>query len=201
MNEWARTNIDISNCFADPSWLDGLIQDSIDEGLDYNVWTFRKKDEKQFFTKEWIEYLEDAVGLKFNCCMSIYRNSGYQHRKAHVDISGDTGLNDRIFALNWTYTKDDDALMRWYKLVDYDEQNMLLTPAGTPYLEWNTEVDGLEESGEPCCIGDIPTLCRVDAPHDIEMGQNRRASLSIRFDRVIKTWDEALEHFASRGLL
>lgn len=199
MNNWFRVNIDISNCFANKEYLDNLILASIDKGLELDMWSFKQSNNNKLFKDEWIKYLEDIVGLKYNSALVFYRKSNYQHRAAHIDISGDTQDNDRIFALNWILSKPDLSKMRWYKPVDFNNEDMLITPAGTPYLEW--PIDQLEEYGDYCTIENIPTICRVDVPHDVEMGTERRISLSIRFDRHLTNWNNVIRHFESKNLI
>ena len=176
MQCWARTNIDVTSSLK-IDLKDYLLSDPYrpSEHALYmpdvgGIWTLTPD---VLFSKEWIDYIRNDLGLELDIAQIFFRQPYYQHPGAHVDVAKDLTIYGA--ALNWTLDID-DADMVWYNYPDQDP-NFTQRSASDVNYEWPlgqlTELDR-------CTVGQQPTLVRTDVPHSVDMRSNERWAVSVR---------------------
>lgn len=190
---WHQLNIDISNALRKDLDLKKLYKESEFKDSPVGIWFIQNHELENFFTHEWLEYM-NGIKLPVGSCMIFYRKPHYHYPEVHVDIIRATS-KPAIYALNWILDPDDDSEMIWYDPV-LGEQEILMTPADTPYMSWPA-ADFENINSVRHTIKNIPTLVSTGIPHNVIVNEKERWAISIRFPRAQgpQNWEQAVEFF------
>jgi hypothetical protein len=148
----------------------------------------------------WYHYMLDTWGLRVWHTILFYRPAHYIDDHGHVDldIEDKTKLLDAI-VINWVWGGQRSEMV-WYEMPDrpspikqYEHSSI----GDVVYQGW--PIPELKEC-DRANIGRIPTLTRVDLPHNVDMHQQPRWGLSIRFHPLGHTsWADTVQDFQARG--
>tara|TARA_B110000503_G_scaffold121966_1_gene186063 strand:+ start:1864 stop:2466 length:603 start_codon:yes stop_codon:yes gene_type:complete len=190
MNCWARTEVDTANSLK-IDLKDYILSNPYRPGEHAlyvpeagGIWTLQPKT---LFTDEWLEHITDEYGVKVDMAQIFFRKPHYQHPGAHVDIDQNNNLYGG--GLNWTLDPD-DADMVWYNMPSVDP---VYTKRSETDRNKEWPLDSLTEHAR-CNIGQTPTLVRTDIPHTVQMGENERWLISVRFT-WLSSWDQYVNAF------
>jgi hypothetical protein len=193
---WYRLNIDISNAVRADFDFNKLYSESEFADKPLGIWQFNSDTISKVFTDKWISYTKN-LGLDINGAMLFYREPYFVHSEAHIDVRRNNIPS--VYAINWVIDPEDDSEMVWYNEPTTAKREAK-TEAGTSYSYWRMgEIADLEISR--LCIGNRPTLVRVNIPHNIIVKSKRRWAISVRFaiEDSVQTWNNAVEKY--KGLI
>ncbi len=185
-----RLNIDISNALRVDFDFNKLLEESQFANASSGMWGYSKNQLLDVFNHQWLDYMS-SIGVPLSGAVLFYRKPYHINKYAHIDIRKDHG--DSIYAINWLLDPEDDSEMVWFNTPKTPGEDGV-TKIGSVYKSWPmAEVKDLEISR--CCIKNIPTLVRVDIPHNVIVNSRLRWAISVRcpVEDNIKTWDDAVE--------
>lgn len=183
---WYETKIDISHALG-PLWRRPVVQSQNWDGV------FAMN--RTIFSVTWLEMMEN-LGFDIHAAMVFYRPARLLDELAHVD--GETINNLRAFALNWLIEGKNSSMI-WYEMPQQQPNPTWRTTARTPFIAWPR--DSLAEI-DRCNIYTRPTLVRVDMPHAIDVAEEPRLSISVRFNKFNHlSWDEMIDYMMEKDLL
>jgi hypothetical protein len=151
----------------------------------YNIWWFGEDTLTDFYSTEWLEYMQ-SLDLPVVATLVFWREANYQHSEIHIDAPHRPGTDSGL-SLNWCIGPDTSA-MSWYKTPDIPGTKSL-TQVGSNYYYWPADIG---EEIDRHIIGSVPTLVRVDIPHNVIMGPEPRLCVSCRINFKIKNWEQAV---------
>ena len=174
---WHKLNIDISTALSEEFDVTNfLIGASYVDKNRCGVWGYNSDKLNQMFSDSWLEYMQ-SLNLTVVSVLIFYRDAQFIFPEAHIDYL--FGEESPYVAINWVLG-DDDSEMVWYQTpADVHEKQRRVTQSnqGHEYVSWPvSEVVEVERH----CIGNIPTIVRVDVPHNIIVNKNPRWSISVR---------------------
>ena len=155
------------------------------------IWRARTN---QVFSPDWINYTKSLELSLLGTTLLFYRRPFYFAHRAHVDVQPEScGINWIIGGRN--------SQMVWYEKTNItQERDVLTSVASTPYLSW--PVNELKEIERTTISNTKITLCRVDIPHAIVVGDEERWCISMRpSGDKFKTWENTVDFFRNKNLL
>jgi len=150
----------------------------------------------KILTSDWINYLKRFDLEPFH--IMIFYKTSKEYGKNKINSVAHTDGKCRTFAINWTLSGHNGEMV-WYLSSD-KETNKAFTAAKTPFYGWPTkeliEIDR-------CSIDTTPTLVRINYPHNIEVKDEARLSISIRTSehKFNFNWDNVKDHLRHHNLL
>jgi hypothetical protein len=174
---WHKINIDISGALHNAFNVDNFLI-----GAEYvkknhcGVWGYNSDSLTQMFTEEWLSYMQ-SLNLEVVSVLIFYRDAYFVFPEAHIDYL--FGEDYPYVAINWVLGNDSSEIV-WYNTpADIDQKPRRITQSnqGHEYVSWAlNEVTEIDRH----CIGNTPTIVRVDIPHNIIVNKNPRWSISVR---------------------
>ncbi len=176
-NNWHILNIDISNALrSDFKIEDFLIGAEFVKKNHCGVWGYNGNELTKMFTIEWLTYMK-SMDLEVVSVLVFYRDAHLAYPEGHIDYI--FGQEHPYVAINWVLGNDDSEMI-WYKTpADVTDKPRKNTESnqGHEYVAWPlTELVEVERHR----IGNIPTIVRVDVPHNIIVYDSARWSVSVR---------------------
>lgn len=170
---WYTIDIDVASAIRTGFDYAALIANkSFIEKNHCGMWQYSGAGLTEFFNESWIQYMKD-IGLELDSILLFYREPNFIHTESHVDLPDTTHI-----AINWVLGEDDSEMI-WYQNPDYTNNTLRVTPTGSVYKSW--PIEELVEVDRRC-LGNTPTLVRVDVPHNIQVNNNPRWAISARCD-------------------
>ena len=205
---WHVIDLDISNAFVDSFSREKLLEDvrAADDTPMY-IWAFKGQELNNLFKTEWLNYMYDKVGYPLFSAFLFYRAANYNCPTVHCDIMTRDGKQyPSNCALNWVLDDPDNSAMTWYDL-PLDSGNVPMAGDHPPVVqEKYTVYKGWKQSDvtdkliAKRALGKNLTLVRTGIPHNIEVGNSPRWSITVRFnrdyERDIQTWEQTVDHFS-----
>jgi hypothetical protein len=195
---WYALNINIDSAIK----LDFKFEDFL-VGAEYvaknrgGVWGFDGNDLTKMFTSSWLEYMQ-SIDLDVEAVLIFYRMPHFIHPEAHIDYLYGKNNSSNI-AINWVVGIDDSEMVWYHTPSNVDSKVRKITPSGQghEYIAWPIgEVVEIERH----TIGNIPTVVRVDIPHNIIVNRNPRWSVSVRIKGNIRKWKDIVEKLSMKIL-
>jgi len=195
---WYLVDVDITNAINSNFSFEHLLESSpFISKKQHGIWGYEQEQLTTIFTDQWLSYMK-SIDLEVFVAMLFYRSPFFTHPEAHVDFVYNNV--QPTIALNWVINNPDISSMVWYQTpVNSPIHDHSTTPAADwiKYSGWLT--DGLVEI-ERRTIGDIPTIVRVDIPHNIEVFDKERWSISVRCKApsTIVNWCDIVNYIKPR---
>jgi len=148
----------------------------------------------QVFSTDWLKYAKSLELSLLGTTLLFYRRPFYFAQRAHVDVQPEScSVNYIIGGKN--------SQMIWYEKTNItQERDVLTSVAETPYLSW--PVSELKEIERTTISNTKITLCRVDIPHAIIVGDEERWCISMRLSgNIFYNWDDTVDFFRKKNLL
>ena len=130
--------------------------------------------------KNWSNYMINTYGLRPWYTVLFYRPARFYDTMAHVDIvPGDKSKILDAIVINWVWGGRNSDMV-WYEMPSHPSEvtRWDRSIGEVTYQGWPVESLVEQDRAE---IRQIPTLTRVDLPHSIDMADQERWGLSIRF--------------------
>jgi len=185
-----QLNLDVASAIRSDFSFQQLIDEIENSDRPGNIWRF---DADKIFNSEWCNDML-IKGLNFGSSLVFYRKAHYIHPTAHIDLSW-SDLKPTVAAINWCIGKDTGDMI-WYHGDTSVQQDKLLTPADTLYIE--RPIKELEEMHR-YQIGSTPTLVRTDVFHNVEVRAQPRLCISARCRTIPVlsdlTWANTVDFF------
>lgn len=184
LKAWYTLDIDVKNAVrADFDFKKLLEQKS--ETAGYNIWFFDRNTLTDFYSIEWVEYMQ-SLDLSVAGTLIFWRQANFQHPEIHVDTPyrSENKLN---MSINWCLGPDTSHMV-WYKTPEISG-TLSQTQTDNKYYCWPVEIG---EEIDRHTIGLVPTLVRVDIPHNIIMGPESRLCVSCRLKFKPDTWEQTV---------
>ena len=150
---------------------------------------------------DWCTHMINTYALRPWYTVLFYRPARFYDNVAHVDMVpwDRTQILDAI-VINWVWGGRGSDMV-WYELPSTPSEVTRWERSTGEVIYQGWPVEDLVEQ-DRVCIGRTPTLTRVDVPHSVDMADQARWGLSIRFHpQGHRSWDELVEDFHQRGWL
>ena len=187
---WYKLNIDISNAILPSYDIENFLIDADYVIRNKNaIWELTNDQLSQMFSTDWLGYME-SIGLPVNNALIFYREAFFTHPNPHVDLMYGQEQYPAL-AINWVLGEDDSEMV-WYTIKKNTILDQKIIPTGQGHTYNTYDINDLIELDRHR-IGNIPTIVRVDIPHNIVVGKNSRWAISIRVstrDHNIVEWDK-----------
>jgi hypothetical protein len=186
-----KTSLKIDNLFL-PGWKWSAPKDKIYEILRDSV----------PIQENWIDYLI-SIGLDYQLNLSFFTmhtksDEFFNYPISHIDLNHNSKTPSVNPSLNIIFGGK-GSKMQWYKTPFYKPEDIRITPAGTPYIEFFTNT--LEKIEEYELDSTCLYLVRTDIPHNILISKDPRFCVSLRLGKVGETWAEVVNWFKNKNLI
>lgn len=187
---WYKLNIDISDAVLSSYNIENFLT-----GADYvaktkhGIWEVTNDRLSQMFSNDWLSYMT-SIGLPVNNALIFYREALFTHPNPHVDLMYGQEQYPAL-AINWVLGNDDSEMV-WYTIKKNVILERKIIPTGQGHKYDTYDINDLNEL-DSHRIGNIPTIVRVDIPHNIVVGKNPRWAISVRVNAKgynIAEWDK-----------
>jgi len=167
------------------------------------------------FNRSWINMFKKRTGMSVDAGLIFYREGGYQHDGAHIDILPLDGATLPVIAsFNWVLDEDDQSKMTWYEpWWDAENEDEVKAAAKGKYphpsvnvnteetqramLYQETPISLLKETHSYSLAHDRLTLIRTNIPHSVRMGPRARWCVTVRsWGGLPYLWNECVERFS-----
>ena len=199
MNNWLELDIPVDGAFTlDPrSFLDFPynLYNQLYIPQHGGVW---QVPAKEIFDQSWLADVEAKLDIKVDAALVFYREGGYQHAGAHIDVEPLHGETLPVAAsFNWVLEQDDTSQMTWYEpWWDAEDIDQIKAAAQGKYvhpqvdspseeehnaiLYQETPVELLKETDCHSLSHKKLTMVRTNVPHNVRMGPNTRWCVTLR---------------------
>jgi len=192
---WYPLQLDIADAFNTAWQWPPIVRGQIDN---IQVWT----PGDQVLDPRWMQYFFEQTGLPIAFAVTFIRPEGNCEWIAHADapVPIDPPRHS-TWAINWSLAPD-NRKQYWFDLPqhhDLTEKNDSMAADRAAFYSYPLEFDRICDS---TALTMQPTLIRIDTPHWVGPGLDRR-SISLRCipDTPYDSWEWAVDWFTQRGLL
>lgn len=152
----------------------------------------------EIFNRHWLADVEAKLDIKVDAALVFYREGGYQHAGAHIDVEPLHGETLPVAAsFNWVLEQDDTSQMTWYEpWWDAEDIDQIKAAAHGKYvhpkvdspsdeehkamLYQETPVELLKETDCHSLSHKNLTMVRTNVPHNVRMGPSTRWCVTLR---------------------
>lgn len=152
----------------------------------------------EIFNQSWLADVEAKLDIKVDAALVFYREGGYQHAGAHIDVEPLHGETLPVAAsFNWVLEQDDTSQMTWYEpWWDAEDIDQIKAAAQGKYvhpqvdspskeehnaiLYQETPIELLKENDCHSLSHKNLTMVRTNVPHNVRMGPNTRWCVTLR---------------------
>jgi hypothetical protein len=181
---WYNLNINVENALLPEYNSADKLFKKFNPDKEIGHWIFNHQTLPEIFSQDWLNYMKDS-NLELGSIMITYRAPFFFRPYVHVDVSQHEKLS---LSINWTIDNN-NSYMNWFTMPTRDPDGFQYGPLNNPYPEWKndefTEVDR-------CYISANPVLVRIDAPHNIIVGDTPRWCMVARTWHREDNWNDAI---------
>jgi len=168
----------------------------------------------EIFNQSWLADVEAKLDIKVDAALVFYREGGYQHAGAHIDVEPLHGETLPVAAsFNWVLEQDDTSQMTWYEpWWDAEDIDQIKAAAQGKYvhpqvdspsdeehkamLYQETPVELLKENDCHNLSHKKLTMVRTNVPHNVRMGPNTRWCVTLRnWGALPWRWSECVRRY------
>jgi len=215
LNNWLELNIPVDNALKlDPkSFLDSPynLYNQLYIPQHGGVW---QVPAIEMFNESWLIDVESKLDIKVDAGLIFYREGGYQHPGAHIDVEPLNGETLPVAAsFNWVLDKDEQSQMTWYEpWWDAEDIDQIKAAALGKYVHPQVESPA-EEEHNAILYQETPvellkeydchslshkhlTMVRTNVPHNVRMGANTRWCITLRtWGGLPCRWSDCVKQF------
>lgn len=184
---WYQLNISIDHAVKSNFDYYSLIKDSdFLAAYDWIQYHIGEDQLTNVFNVDWLSYMKD-LDLEVKYAYMFYRRPLRPGLDPNVHVDGYQD-NPLSIPINWVITPDNNDMV-WYELKPDARGVSLLGSIGREHTVWSLE-EVIEIDRH--CLGNVPTLVRIDMPHSIDI-RSPRCSLSVRTVKKTLGWDQTVD--------